>query len=145
MRNPINIKSIEEKLNKLRECIDVLENFKSVPQKEFLKNKEKSGAAMHYLVIGIEVIVDIGQHILSEVFQTRGASYEEVISKLGEVKAVPEEFAKENEGMARFRNLLIHDYIKIDQNKVYQNLQKAPDIFRKFAKYYLEFLEKKKI
>lgn len=142
MKNPINIKSIEEKLNKLRECIDILENLKITPQAEFLKSKEKSGAVMHYLVIGIEVVVDIGQHILSEVFQTRGTSYEEIISKLGEAKVVPKKFAEENEGMARFRNLLIHEYIKVDLNKVYQNLQKAPDIFRKFAKYYLKFLEK---
>lgn len=144
MENPINIKSVEEKLNKLRECIEILENLKDSPQMEFLKNREKSGAAMHYLVIGIEVIIDIGQHILSEIFQTRGASYEEVISKLGEAKVLPEKFAKENEGMARFRNLLIHDYIKVDLKQVYQNLQKAPDIFRKFAKYYLKFLEKQR-
>lgn len=97
---------------------------------------------MHYLVIGIEVIVDIGQHILNEVFQTKGDSYEDVISKLGEVKVIDENFARENANMTRFRNLLIHEYIKIDLEKIYQNLQKAPGVFREFAKYFQKFLEK---
>jgi len=142
MKNPLDLKSIKNKLTKLQECIEVLEKLKKTPKEEFLKNKEKSGATMHYLVIGIEVIVDIGQHILSEIFQTKGETYEEVILKLGEVKVVEKNFTKENAPMARFRNLLIHDYVKVNLNKVYQNLQKAPDIFRKFAKYYLKFLEK---
>jgi len=142
MKNPLNFKSIENKLVKLRECIEVLENLKRTPKEKFLKSKEKSGATMHYFVVGIEVIVDIGQHILNEVFQTRGDSYEEIITRLGEVKVVDENFAKENADMAKFRNLLIHEYIKIDLKKVYQNLQKAPEIFRKFAKAYQEFLDK---
>lgn len=142
MTNPLDKESIQQKILKLRECIEMLEKLRQTPQRDFLKNKEKSGAAMHYLVIGIEVIIDIGQHILNEIFQTRGESYEEVVLKLGEVKVVDEDFAKENAAMARFRNLLIHDYIRVDLKQVYQNLQKAPDIFRKFAKYYLEFLDK---
>jgi len=141
MKNPLDFKSIENKLAKLQECIEILENLKKTPKEEFLKNKEKSGAVMYYLVIGIEVIIDIGQHIMSEVFQTRGESYEEIILKLGEVKVVDKKFAKENANMAGFRNLLIHDYIKVDLTKVYNNLQKAPDIFRKFAKYFQEFLD----
>lgn len=142
MKNPLDKKSIKNKLAKLEECIEVLEKLKETPKKEFLKNKEKSGAAMHYLVIGIEVIVDIGQHILSEIFNSRGESYEEIILKLGEKKVANKNFAKENAKMAKFRNLLIHEYIKVDLNKVYANLQKAPDIFRQFAKYFQEFLEK---
>jgi len=44
--------------------------------------------------------------------------------------------------MARFRNKLVHIYEEVSLDEVYQNLQKAPDIFREFAKYFQEFLEK---
>ena len=142
MKNPLDKKSIKNKLVKLEECIKVLEKLKEAPKNEFLKNKEKSGATMHYLVIGIEVIIDIGQHILSEVFRSGGESYEEIILNLGEKKVVSWNFAKENANMAKFRNLLIHEYIKVDLEKVYQYLQKAPDIFRQFARAYQEFLDK---
>ncbi len=36
------------------------------------------------------------------------------------------------------------DYDKIDEAVVYEYIQKAPDIFRQFAKYFVEFLDKDK-
>jgi len=134
--------SIEEKLRRLREIISFLEEYRKVPKEDFIRDHTINGAARHYLVLGIEIIVDIGNHLLSEVFQVKTTEYAEIIEKLGKVKIVPEKFAKENIDMARFRNLLIHEYTKVDLEKVYQNLQKAPDIFREFAKYFQEFLEK---
>jgi len=142
MNNPLDFKATENKLAKLQECITALENLKKTPKEEFLKNKEKRGAAMYYLVIGVEVITDISQHILSEVFQIRGESYREIILKLGEVKIVDEKFAKQNASLAGLRNLLIHDYTKVDLTKVYHHLQRSPDVFRKFAKYFQKFLDK---
>jgi len=68
--------------------------------------------------------------------------YKEAIEKLGEYEVVPEKFAKENADMAKFRNLLVHEYGIVDLEQVYNNLQKAPDIFRQFAEYYIDFLEK---
>lgn len=94
------------------------------------------------MVLAVEIVVDIGNHILAEAFHMKTEDYAGVIEGLGKAGVIPKKFAKENVDMARFRNLLIHDYIKVDLKQVYQNLQKAPDIFRKFAKYYLEFLEK---
>lgn len=142
--SPVEKATIEERLRKLREVIGKLEEYRKVSKKDFFEKHIISDATMHNLVLGIEIIVDIGNHILSDVFQVKAAEYAEVIEKLGEVGVIPEKFAKENVDMARFRNLLIHEYIKINIGKVYQNLQKAPDIFRKFVRYYLKFLEKLK-
>lgn len=142
--SPIKKESVKAKIKKLTETIAFLEGYKKVSKEDFIKDHTINGAARHYMVLGIEIIVDIGNHILSEFFQVGTTEYAEVIEKLGEVKMVPEKFAKENTDMARFRNLLIHDYIKVDLNLVHQNLQKAPDIFRQFAKYFVKFLEKQK-
>ena len=140
----IKISTIEEKLRKLREVIDKLEECKKTSQHDFMVDFWVSDTTMHNLVLGIEIIVDIGSHILAEVFQMRTSEYAEVIEKLGKAQVVPEEFAKENVDMARFRNRIIHYYGDIDLKQVYQNLQKAPDIFRKFAEYFSDFLEKNK-
>jgi len=140
--SPINKNSVNQKLKKLEESAKMLEDYKKVQEKDFLEDATIRGASIHYLVLGIEVIIDIGNHILTEVFQEHADSYEEIILKLGETKVIAENFAKDNADMAKFRNLLIHEYIKVNMETVYENLQEAPNIFRKFAKYYLEFLEK---
>ncbi len=138
----IDKKSINKKLNKLTESLEYLEKYKKESKEDFLIDFTVNAAAMHYMVLGIEIITDIGNHILNENYQISSDEYSEVIEKLGEYEIVPEKFAKENADMAKFRNLIIHAYDKIDMEQVYQNLQKTPDIFRKFAKYYVEFLEK---
>jgi uncharacterized protein YutE (UPF0331/DUF86 family) len=90
----------------------------------------------------VEIIVDIGNHILSEVFHSSAGTYKDVIFKLGDAGIIPKDFANDNLKMADFRNLIIHGYASVDLDQVYQNIQKAPDIFRQFAKYYVEFLDR---
>ena len=140
----IDEKSIKEKLIKLEQVIKLLEKYKKVSKDNFLVDFTINSAAQHNLILGIEIIVDIGHHILTEVYQAHPKEYKEIIEMLGEYEIVPKKFAKKNVKMASFRNLIIHQYTKLNMKEVYQNLQKAPDIFRKFAKYYLEFLEKQK-
>ena len=138
----IKPETIKIKLAKLEEVVNLLERYRQYAEKDFINNPTLSGAAKYNLILGIEIIVDIGNHFLSEVYGAHPGEYREIIEMLGEHEIIPKEFSKENIDMAKFRNLLIHEYIKVDEEKVYNNLQKAPDIFRNFAKYYLEFLEK---
>lgn len=86
-------------------------------------------------------VIDLGNHLLSEVFQVKADSYAAVITKLGETGIIPEVFAAENADMAKFRNLLIHEYGDVDLGKVYEYLSKAPDVFRQFAQYFDDFVE----
>lgn len=133
---------IEKKLQKLQEIINKLEECKKVPKKDFLDDYIISDFAMYNLIIGIEVIIDIGHHILTEVFQKSPDEYRSVIKMLGEVGIISNEFANENEKMAGFRNLLVHEYERVDMDLVYQQLQKATDVFRVFAESYQRFLDK---
>lgn len=141
--SPINKKSVAEKLELLDETIKKLDEIKLLKGDEFSSDFYIHDAAIRNLVLGIEIIVDIGNHILSETFQSGAKSYKDVIIDLGKGKVVPKDFAEENAEMADFRNLIIHAYGKLDMKQVYKNLQKTPDIFRKFAKYFVGFLEKK--
>lgn len=126
---------IKDVIFKLREC------GKS-SKKEFIEDFKISDSAMRNLILGSEIVTDIGNHILTEAFQVHPKEYSEVIILLGETGVVDKKFATENVNMARFRNLLVHEYIKIDLDKVYDYLQKAPEILAKFAKYFVEFIDR---
>ena len=140
--SPVDKNSIHEKFQKLSEVIERLEEYRKVPRADFMVDYTVNSASMHHLVLGIEIITDIGNHLLNEIFQAHPKDYQEIILMLGKHRVVPEELAKENADMAKFRNLLIHEYINIDLRKVYANLRKAPDIFREFAAAFSDFLEK---
>lgn len=141
----IDTKIIQEKLAKLNQVIKLLEKYKKVSREDFLIDFTINSAAQFNLILGIEIIVDIGNHILAEKYQVHPKEYKEVIEALGEYEIIPGDLARENVEMAKFRNLIIHQYGKVDMELVYQNLQKAPDIFRQFAKYFVEFLEKQNL
>ena len=138
----VDKKTIQEKLFKLQESIKVLNELKDESQKTFLSDPKTNGATMFNLIISIELIVDIGNHILTEAFQRPAKTYRDVIIELGKAGVFPVEFSERNEFMADFRNKLIHDYDRVNLEKVYEILQKAPDVFREFAKYFVDFLEK---
>lgn len=140
--SPLNKNTIYEKLFKLQEYIKILEELRAEGRNTFFADRKTQDSATLNLLTSIEMITDIGNHIITEVFQKQAKSYKDIILLLGETGVVPERFAKENEEMTSFRNLVAHDYDKITPEGVYENLQKAPDIFREFAKYFVEFIEK---
>ncbi|HCG98415.1 MAG TPA: hypothetical protein DE036_00970 [Actinobacteria bacterium] len=54
---------------------------------------------------------------------------------------MPKEFAGQIRGIAGFRNILIHEYVEIDIEKVYEYLQKVPEQFDEFRSYIGKFLK----
>ena len=124
-----------------KEIIDALERYRQMSLEDFLNDHTIQAASELYMLRGIEVIVDVGNHLLSEVFQCSAKEYKEVLLLLGEKSIMPQDFAEQNSDMVGFRNRLAHVYMDMDYTKVYDYLVKAPDIFRKFTKYFIEFVE----
>ena len=63
---------------------------------------------------------------------------------MGKHGVIPKDFASKIEGMAGFRNILVHDYLEIDPRKVYQNLLNALKDFDEFARYIVGYIEGQK-
>ncbi len=140
--SPFNKESIHEKLFKLQEYTKILEELRAKGHGAFFAERIIQDSAALNMFTSIEAIADIGTHILVETFQRQARNYKEIIALLGETNVIPFDFAKENEDMMGFRNIVAHDYGKLTPEGIYANLQKAPDIFRAFAKYFVEFMEK---
>lgn len=134
---------IEERLLKLNKAIKVLKGIRQkYSQTVFLSNDEIQFSAFYGLVMGIEAICDIGAHILSRYYGESYGSYKDIIQGLGKFEIISNKLAKDSEKMPDFRNVLVHVDTEIDPEEVYHNLQKAPEEFSKFAKYFVRFLEK---
>jgi len=52
-----------------------------------------------------------------------------------------DDFAKKAFGMGRFRNILVHGYMIIDEEKVFENMQKL-DLFEQFLRFISSYLKK---
>ena len=142
--SPIDRVSTQNKLARLNEIIRLLQELGAHPKENFMIDKTLQSATMYDLVIGIEIISDVGNHFLAELGDANSKSYREIILRLGARKIIPETFANANQEMAGFRNKLIHDYDRVSEEKVYGYLQEAPKIFAQFFDYYNTFLEKQR-
>jgi uncharacterized protein YutE (UPF0331/DUF86 family) len=61
---------------------------------------------------------------------------------LGDVGALPSQFAEEIKPIAGFRNILVHGYMDIDERKVFENLRRGLKDFPRFAGYITSWMEK---
>ena len=63
----------------------------------------------------------------------------EAILRLGELGVLPPDFATHLAPLAGFRNILVHEYLEIDWQEVYRNLQQMGDLAQ-FASMVREWL-----
>lgn len=142
----ITINRISEKLENLGEYIKYLERVK----KDALGDKSKFvsdfyyfGTAERYFQLSIQVIIDIIQLIVIEEGLERPGDNQEIISLLFNEKIISKKLVPQLEGMVGFRNLLVHEYGKIDKGKVFEHLQNDIDDFELFRKEISKYLLKK--
>ncbi len=136
--------SVENKLFRLKQICIILEETGKSSKEDFLKDYKINSIGMFNLMVGITIILDVGQHFLTRHANKTAQEYKDIVRLLGEYNIIPLKLSQESVEMAKFRNLLVHDYDKIEEAKVYDYIQKAPDIFRQFARYYIEFMDKQK-
>jgi len=136
-------KRIQARLDHLGEALDELSKIQ-LASVDDLKKRENFMARRtveRCLYLAIQDVLDIGAHIISAQGLGIPADYKDIISILGSNEIIPSGFAKQIEGMAGFRNILEHEYVKLDLNKLFDNFQRLDD-FRQFARYIVDFIEK---
>ncbi|MBI5789218.1 MAG: DUF86 domain-containing protein [Candidatus Schekmanbacteria bacterium] len=131
---------IRKLLLKLEEATLILNRLQAESEESLRKDLIKWYAVLHAFLIAIECTLDIGSHILSSVFNERFEEYREIIPLLGQHEVMPQELVKKLEGMAEFRNKLVHEYPEITLSKVYRYLQQHPKSFEEYARQIEKFL-----
>lgn len=91
--------------------------------------------------ICIEIVIDIANILVSTIDTERTSTYRETILRLSKLDIIPEKFAKGLSKMIGFRNILVHDYIKIDEDIILEILNNKLDDFIKYLNFINKWLE----
>jgi len=140
-KREINERIIANRISKLREYIKTLEDLQRTPLEEFLSSPTIRYATERCLHLAIECIINIGNHIISALQLRKPEEYWEIATILGENEIVPKEFAEHLARMIRFRNILVHNYVRLDPSKVHAFLQNRLEDFRLFINYIIKFIK----
>jgi len=139
-----DVDDIAGRLKLLAEYVDELQYYRerATSFRVYLDNKMLRRAVERALQVTAEACLDIGRRLIA----LEGFRYPEdnkdVFQVLREEGVVPQELLPSLVDMARFRNLIVHDYAKIDDAKVYGILKKRLGDFDEYARAIVAYLER---
>lgn len=131
------------KLQALDEYLLYLKELQKVNKNAFLKDYHFFGLAEHYLHLSIEVLLDVAKLLIIAFQFPRPEERKDVFRILHEKKIINAKLFDKLTAIGGFRNILIHEYEKVDKNIIYSYLQNNIEQFREFKKAILIFLKKK--
>ena len=133
------LEKINARLEALREYVKILKSLKGVTAKDLAIDIDKRAKAERYLQLAIEACIDIAELIVSDQRLPTPKTAREAIEVLGDNGILEKEFAYEFALAVGFRNILIHDYLKIDYNQVADKINNRLGDFEKFAQQVAKF------
>lgn len=137
----VNPEIINARLREMEENLALLDEIKSTSFERFQDEPKIFKLALYCLQVSIQCLLDICHHIIVDNDWPKPQNNTEAIEIITRHNILPEEFSKKIMSMAGLRNILVHEYIKIDLKRIFKYIQQIQD-FRQFQKYILAYLRK---
>jgi uncharacterized protein YutE (UPF0331/DUF86 family) len=131
---------IKTKLQRLDEYLEYLKELRKASQARFLADHHIYGLAERYLQLSVQIVIDVGQMLIVAKNLRRPENNQDIFVILGGKKKISKSLEERLTGIANFRNILVHDYEKLDHKKVYNHLQASLKDFTDFKKQILKSL-----
>ncbi|HET9228179.1 MAG TPA: DUF86 domain-containing protein [Thermoanaerobaculia bacterium] len=129
----LRVDTIQTRLRRLEEVVTELRDLAKLAHADLRGSLRSMWAVERGLQLGIEILLDIGNHILSAQYGTGSDRYQDIIEQLAGQGILDEDLHRRLRGIAGFRNILVHDYLRLDPDRVEEALATAPRDFDDFA------------
>ncbi len=130
---------LKSRLSLLAEYITDLEEAQEIPVEEYLRDKVKRRFIERTLQLAIEACLDIGSHLISDLKLREPEKNRDIFIILAENGILTDKATENFTGLAGFRNVIVHDYARLDSEIVYRVLRRGiPDL-----KYFVKTVSEK--
>jgi len=123
---------ILRKLSALEEYFKQLSEYRSISTDQYEKDWRSQRIIERTLQMMVETCIDIAGHIIADMKFRVPISYADSFHVLAENGIVDDSLSESLEKMAKFRNVVVHDYDRVDKEIVIGILRKNLDDFTKF-------------
>ena len=107
-----------------------LEPLRDKPRLDFDQDPYLRDIVERNLEIAAQSCIDICHRIISLEKARKPSDYYEAILIMGELGVLPLDFSRHLAPIAGLRNILVHEYVSVDWDLVYENLQQLDDLHR---------------
>ena len=123
-----------ERLQRLEENIVQLQRFRDMHSLEDVRRDRHLEWSLRYgLLEAVQVVIDVSCHLVSRDNLGMPSSYSECIELLQRAGYISDSLANILLGMVGLRNILVHEYIRVELEKLYDLLNRTDD-FKAFVK-----------
>jgi uncharacterized protein YutE (UPF0331/DUF86 family) len=126
---------MDESLRKLRSLSQLSED-------EFLSHYEKIDTSKYNFIVAIEAIIDICNRIISKRELGFPQDYSDVIKLMSQEGVLEGDLVGRLVEMVKFRNMLVHLYWKIENDRLYKYLKENLGDFEAFKEAIRKYLKK---
>ena len=129
-----------ELLDELERNARRLEDLREVPRDEFIAQPRHHLYAERCFQIAIQCLLDACTYLAAQRGWERPEHSADAVLLMGRQGVFPVDFAERIVGMANFRNILVHAYLKINRGRVYDLLARVEDL-RECARHLLSYMD----
>jgi len=132
---------IESKLRFLREYLSDLEEYKNISLDSYQTNKKDQRFIERTLHLACESCLDIAAHLISRLGLREPKDNKDLFIVLYENNIISEAVHTAMVKMAGFRNIVVHDYARIEPEIVIGILKKNMSDFNLFAREIIAYID----
>jgi len=129
-----NLKNIENRISVLKSYLKIVKKYRKYSQKEIETNDDLRGAVERYLYLVCQTAMDLAEAFISFKKLRKPTTPSERFYILNEEKIISNELSDQLVEMTGFRNIVAHDYLKIDYARVCDILQNGLKDIEQFIK-----------
>ncbi|MHC4745488.1 MAG: type VII toxin-antitoxin system HepT family RNase toxin [Planctomycetota bacterium] len=122
--DPIRIRDL---LSNIAEAQSRLRELGQLSEEAFLADYRNTESAKYLLIVVTEAAIDICNHIVARKGRRAPQDYADCFDILVDLNVTTPDLTTRLKQMARFRNLIVHLYWKVDNRRVYEIIQKDLD------------------
>jgi uncharacterized protein YutE (UPF0331/DUF86 family) len=119
----LNQEIVRCRCQEIEESLERLEKIRSQSKEAFLGDRDTQDIACYRLLVAIEAALSLCYHVSAKQLKKVPEEYAECFALLADAGMIPTGLSERLQRMARFRNLLVHMYWKINYGSLYDTIQ----------------------
>jgi len=109
---------LQRKLSDLEQYVDQVSEYRNIGTEEYRENWRSQRIIERTLQMAIEVCVDVASHVIADRGLPVPSTYVEAFDVLGQAGLIDRDLRDAMVKMVGFRNVIVHDYARIDPDIV---------------------------
>jgi uncharacterized protein YutE (UPF0331/DUF86 family) len=126
----VDPEAIRRRLREIDRRLGRLRAIQGEGRVAFLSDEALQAQAERHLQLAIQAAIDIANHVVAEESSQTPEDYPSTFSALGSIGVIDAELADRLRSAAGLRNILVHAYLDVDPEILWESLGKLDDLER---------------